>query len=92
MTDGEPHRKGILVVSGSLALDPKRRPTQYAEGVLRGCEAQGFCLVTSYEFFKLVRRALGDRTKKGKAALRKRLLETDALFQAPDSKKSSEPA
>ena len=86
VTDGEPHRKGILIVSGSLALDPKRRPTQYADGVLRGCEAQGFCLATSYELFKIARRALGDRTKKGKADLRKKLLEADGVFRAPGAK------
>ena len=86
VTDGDPHRKPILVVSGSLDLDPKRRPTQYSEAVLRGCEANGFCLATSYELFKLVRQALGERTQKAKAALRKRLLETDAVFQAPEAK------
>jgi len=86
VTDGEPHRKPILIVSGSLALDPKRRPIQYSEAVLRGCEANHFCLATSYELFKLVRMALDERTKKGKATLRKRLLETDAVFQAPEPK------
>lgn len=81
VTDGEAHRKGILVVSGSRELDPKRRPTQFSPEVLRGCEGQGFCLITSYDLFKLVRAASEERTKKGRAALRTKLLETDGLFR-----------
>lgn len=81
VTDGETPHKGILVVSGSRDLDPKRRPTQYEAGVLRGCEAQGFCIITSYQLFKLVQRSLEDPSKKNLAALRRGLLECDGAYR-----------
>jgi hypothetical protein len=46
--------KGILVVNGSRELDPRHRPKQYTEAVLRGCASQGFCLVTTFQLYKLV--------------------------------------
>ncbi len=86
VTDGDGHHKGILVVSGSRELDPKRRPTQFSQQVLRGCQGQGFCLVSSYQLFKLVQTALEDRGKKGLAAMRRALLECDGEFRdAADS-------
>jgi hypothetical protein len=86
ITDGESHRKGVLVVSGSRELDPKRRSRQFTEEVLRGCRAQGFCLVSSYQLFKLVRAVLEDRTAKSSATLRRRLLECDGeLRDSADS-------
>jgi len=86
VTDGEGRHKGILVVSGSRELDPKRRSTQFSQEVLRGCQGQGFCLVTSYQLFKFVQVALEDRSKKHLAALRRTLLECDGeLRDAADS-------
>ncbi|UCF10429.1 MAG: hypothetical protein JSW65_01745 [Candidatus Bipolaricaulota bacterium] len=46
--------KGILVVSGSRELDPRHRPTQYTDAVVRGCRSQGFCLLTTFQLYKLV--------------------------------------
>jgi len=77
ITEGEDPTKGILVVSGSRELDPKRRPTQFAAEALRGCQAHGYCLLTSYQLYKLLVLALGDKNKKSQSALRKSLLETD---------------
>ena len=86
VTDGDSHKKGILVVSGSRELDPKRRSTQFSDEVLRGCRGQGFCLVSSYQLFKLVQRAMADRDASMLAALRRRLLECDGeLRDAADS-------
>lgn len=75
--EGEDPLKGIVLVSGSRELDPKRRPTQFAAEVLRGCEAHGYCLVTSYQLYKLLLRSLEEKTKKAQGALRRFLLETD---------------
>jgi hypothetical protein len=83
VTDGDGHHKGVLVVSGSRELDPKRRPTPFSEGVLRGCQSQGFCLISSYQLFKLVQAAIEDRTKKHLAGLRRALLECDGEFREP---------
>jgi len=80
ITEGAGHRKGILVVSGSRHLDPKRRPTQFSAEVLRGCQAQRFCLVTAYDLFKLVQRSLLDR-KGAPPALRRVVLECDGEFR-----------
>ena len=85
ITDGEGHHKGILVVSGSRELDPKRRPTQFSEAVLRGCQSQGFCLIDSYQLFKLVAAALEDKTKKHLSRLRRMLLECDGEFRDPST-------
>jgi hypothetical protein len=85
VTDGDSHHKGILVVSGSRELDPKRRPTQFSDAALRGCQSQGFCLVTSYQLFKLVQRAMTSRAKKELGALRRLLLECDGEFREPKS-------
>ena len=85
VTDGDGHHKGILVVSGSRELDPKRRSTQFSEEVLRGCQGQGFCLASSYELFKRVQIAQEDRSKKGLAALRRSLLECDGELRDDDS-------
>jgi len=83
VTDGEGHHKGILVVSGSRELDPKRRPTQFSPEVLRGCQSQGFCLISSYALFKLVQSALADR-KADHAPARRALLECDGEFRSSD--------
>jgi len=85
VTDGAGHHKGVLVVSGSRELDPKRRPTPFSEGVLRGCQSQGFCLISSYQLFKLVQAASEDRTKKNLADLRRALLECDGEFREPNA-------
>ncbi len=82
ITEGDGTRKGILVVSGARQLDPKRRPTQFLPEVLRGCQAHGFCLMTTYQLFKLMQQA---RTAGGDAAaLRRRLLEADGELRQAD--------
>ncbi|RLE37573.1 hypothetical protein DRJ12_02675, partial [Candidatus Acetothermia bacterium] len=86
ITDGDGPHKGILVVSGSTGLDPKHRPTEFAPEVLRGCQAQGICLITSYRLFKLVQRALkGPRNKKSLADLRRLILECDGELRDAES-------
>jgi len=75
--EAEDPLKGVVLVSGSRELDPKRRPTQFASEVLRGCEAHGYCLVTSYQLYKLLLRSLEEKNKKAQGALRRFLLETD---------------
>jgi len=85
VTEGEGQRKGILVVSASRELDPKRRPTQFAPQVLRGCQAQGFGLMTTYQLFKLVRRALEAPKDADHADLRRLVLECDGEFRQADS-------
>ncbi len=85
ITEGEEALKGILVVSGSRELDPKRRPTQFAPEVLRGCRAQGFCLTTTYQLFKLVQRVLGAPKGADHADLRRLLLECDGELRRVDA-------
>lgn len=77
ITDGEDPMKGIVLVSGSRELDPRRRPTQFAPEVLRGCQAHGYCLMTSYALYQILSRALADKSKRALGTLRKTLLETD---------------
>jgi len=85
VTDGDGHYKGILVVSASRDLDPKRRPTQFSAEVLRGCQSQGFCLMTGYALFKLVQRVLTD-PKKDRAEPRRHMLECDGEFRQVDGR------
>ena len=85
VTDGDGRLKGILVVSGSRELDPKRRSTQFSEGVLRGCTDQGYCIVSSYHLFKLVQSALKSKGK-GLASVRRRLIECDGEFRGAEAK------
>jgi len=85
VTEGDGPRKGILVVSGSRELDPKRRPTQFAPEVLRGCQAQGFCLMTTYQLFKLVDRVLADTKGADRAGLRRLVLECDGELRRVDA-------
>jgi hypothetical protein len=83
ITDGDEPHTGILVVSGSRELDPKRRPTQFSTSALRGCQARGFCLLTSYQLFKLVQQVLTRCEKSTLAATRRRILECDGEFREP---------
>jgi len=85
VTDGDGRLKGILVVSGSRELDPKRRATQFSEGVLRGCADQGYCIVSSYHLFKLVQSALETKGK-GLASVRRRLIECEGEFRGAEAK------
>ena len=85
VTEGDGARKGILVVGGSRELDPKRRPTQFTPEVLRGCQAQGFCLMTTYQLYKLVQRALEDPKDADHAATRRLLLECDGELRRVDT-------
>ncbi len=80
-TAGTGPNKGILVVSGSIGLDPKRRKTQFTPEVLRGCSSQGFCLVTTYSLYKLVADLLADKDEKKRAAVRKKILECAGEFR-----------
>ena len=73
-TAGAGPEKGILVVSASRELDPKRRPIQFSPEVLRGCKSQGFCLLTTYELYKLVRQALEEKDEAARGALRQAVL------------------
>jgi len=85
VTEGEGRRKGILVVSASRELDPRRRPTQFSPEVLRGCQAQGFCLMTAFQLFNLARRALAAPKDAGHADLRRLLLECDGELRQVDA-------
>ena len=85
VTEGEGPQNGILVVSGSRELDPKRRPTQFAPEVLRGCQAQRFCLITTYQLFKLVQRVLDAPRDADHADLRRLLLECDGELRRVDA-------
>ena len=77
--------KGILVVSGSRELDPKRRTTQFSEGVLRGCTDQGYCILSSYHLFKLVQAALKSK-RKDHASVRRQLIECEGEFRGVEVK------
>ena len=77
--------KGILVVSGSRELDPKRRATQFSEGVLRGCTDQGYCILSSYHLFKLVQDALVTK-RNDHASIRRQLIECDGEFRGVEGK------
>ena len=77
ITEGEDPTKGILLLSASRELDPKRRPTPFAAEVLRGCEAHGYCLLSSYQLYKILLRSLGEKNKKAQSGVRRLLLETD---------------
>jgi hypothetical protein len=85
VTDGDGRMKGILVVSGSRELDPKRRATQFSEGVLRGCADQGYCILSSFHLFKLVQAALVSKSK-DHAKARRRLIECDGEFRGVETK------
>lgn len=85
-TSGEGPEKGILVVSASCAIDPKRRPTEFTTEVLRGCKSQGFCLLSTYSLYKLVQRVLAsDKKRKPDAkelsGIRKAIVECDGEFR-----------
>jgi hypothetical protein len=80
-TEASGPEKGILVVSGSRERDPKHRPTQFSTEVLRGCKSQGFCLITTYMLFKLVRRALEEKDADALATMRRQLLECEGEFR-----------
>lgn len=85
VTDGDGRLKGILVVSGSRELDPKRRATQFSEGVLRGCTDQGYCILSSYHLFKLVQDALTAKSN-DYASTRRQLIECDGEFRGVEAK------
>ena len=85
ITEGDDARKGILVVSGSRELDPKRRSTQFTPEVLRGCQAQGFCLVTTYQLHKLVQQVLSAPKDTDHADLRRLMLECDGELRRVDA-------
>jgi len=80
VTDGDGRMKGILVVSGSRELDPKRRTTQFSEGVLRGCGDQRYCILSSYHLFKLVQSALESK-RKDHGSIRRQLIECEGEFR-----------
>jgi uncharacterized protein YeaC (DUF1315 family) len=85
VTDGDGRRKGIVVVNGSRELDPRRRATQFSEGVLRGCTDQGYCLLSSYHLFKLVQETLASKSA-DRAPVRRRLIECEGEFRGPETK------
>ena len=79
-TENTDPKKGILVVNGFRHLDPRQRSTEFTEPVRRGCKSQGFCLMTSYDLFRLAIQD-GDSDGRAAAALRKKILETDGVFK-----------
>jgi hypothetical protein len=73
--------KGILVVSGSRELDPRHRPTQFSPAVLRGCQAQRFCLITAYDLYKLTVAVAEADDALLAADLRRQLTECEGEFR-----------
>jgi len=72
------HRyKGILVVNAEREKDPKHRGTQFSSEVLRGCQAQRFCIISTYQLYKMVKDVFTDQDKSRAAHWRKKILETD---------------
>jgi len=84
VTEEDAPRKGILVVNGSRELDPKRRSTQFAPEVLRGCRSHGFCLMTAYQLFKLVQQVLAAPKGEDLSRIRRLLLECDGELRQTD--------
>jgi hypothetical protein len=75
---------GLLVVSGYRDDPPGERPQQFDEALAVAAASQRYCLITGDQLFAAVSYALSAPGNEALAALRRRLIETEGLFEAPD--------
>ncbi len=73
--------KGILVGNAYRFTPPLKRDSWFSEKVEKGAEAQGFCLLTTEELFKVVCALLANPFDALKAQIRSAILNTVGYFK-----------
>lgn len=74
--------KGILIGSGFVDVEPSSRGEQFTEQVIRGCENQKYCRITTVELYKAVRAILSKPdNQKLKNAIKENILVCEREFK-----------
>jgi hypothetical protein len=76
---------GLLVVTGYRDQPPADRPQQFDDTLPVAAESQRYCLTTGDQLFAAVSYALSAPGEDALAALRRSILSTEGLFEAPES-------
>lgn len=74
--------KGILIGNGLIKKEPDKRDEQFTPHVIRGCNQQKFCRMTTYELFKAVRAVLSDSSDhKLKEKIKRKIIDCENEFR-----------
>ncbi|GEM_PF-1217358 len=74
--------KGILIGNAFIGVDPEKRPEQFTEKAILGCERQKFCRMTTSELFKAVRAVLSDpHNERLKKNIKQKILQCKKEFK-----------
>lgn len=74
--------KGILIGNGYVDIEPSKRPEQFTEHAIRGCENQKYCRMTTTELYKAINTVLSEpKNQKLKDLIKERILSCEGEFK-----------
>lgn len=77
--------KGILIGNGFLDTEPSLRGEQFSDHVIKGCERQKYCRLTTYELYKAVSAVLSNPGDEGlKNSIKEKILNCEGEFKFDD--------
>jgi len=84
--------KGILIGNAYRIKDPVERESQFSAHAIKRCEHQGFCRITTYQLFEIVKKKFSDIDVPDLEKLRKDIIEcnTEFIFKKKKNKTAKE--
>jgi len=81
--------KGILIGNAQKDINPTERQEQFSQHAIKGCEHQGFCRITTYQLFEIVKKIFSGIDAPKLEKIRKNIIEcnTEFIFKKEDNKK-----
>lgn len=74
--------KGILIGNGYIDTEPSERPEQFTDQVIRGCDSQKYCRMTTNELYKAVNAILAEpNNQKLKDLIKEGILNCEGEFK-----------
>ena len=81
--------KGILIGNAYRYKDPAERQNQFSNHAIKRCENQGFCRITTYQLYELVKKMLSGIEKSDLKKLREDIINCKTEFIFVKQKNSS---
>ncbi|MCK4645574.1 MAG: hypothetical protein KAU46_04920 [Candidatus Aminicenantes bacterium] len=82
--------EGILIGNAYKDINPTERQEQFSQHAIKRCENQGFCRITTYQLFEIVKKIFSGIDGPKLEKLRKDIIEcnTEFIFKKKENKKA----